>query len=121
MRYASGAAFRSALEDRLRSRSRASGVGHVRLRKTVVFDRLLARLVAVAPERWFLKGALALDFRFAGASRTTMDVDLGRADDEAGATLDLIAARAADLSDPVLGGNVAGGAWAPELRAWRTR
>jgi hypothetical protein len=32
----------------------------------------------VAPDRWVLKGALALDFWLGGASRSTKDIDLGR-------------------------------------------
>jgi len=42
MKYKSGAAFRQALEQRLLNRSRATGTSLVRLRKAVVFDRLLA-------------------------------------------------------------------------------
>ena len=48
MRYASAAAFRTALEQRLLNQSRETGTSLVRLRKTVVFDRLLARLMEVA-------------------------------------------------------------------------
>lgn len=33
------------------------------------FDRFLARLVAVASDRWVLKGALALDFRLGSGTR----------------------------------------------------
>ena len=33
-----------------------------------VFDRLLARLLVVAPNRWLLKGAVALDFRYGAKS-----------------------------------------------------
>lgn len=99
MRYATAPAFRAALEDRLKARAEQTGVTLVRLRKTVVFDRLLARLVAVAPGRWMLKGALALDFRFGGASRTTMDMDIGRADDESAATADLVAAQVVEVGD----------------------
>ena len=73
MRYASAAAFRQALETRLVEQSRTSGRAHVRLRKEVVFDRLLARLLAAAPDRWLLKGALALDYRFGDRARTTRD------------------------------------------------
>src|SRR3954468_9878881 len=76
-----------------------SGVSIVRLRKTVVFDRLLARLLIVAPGRWHLKGALALDFRLGSGTRATRDMDLGRADDEAATTADFRAAQAADLGD----------------------
>src|SRR6266545_1069113 len=99
MRYASAAAFRTALEQRLLKQSRETEASLVRLRKTVVFDRLLARLKEVAPERWILKGALALDFRLDPRTRTTKDMDLGRADDEEAATADFIAAQAVDLDD----------------------
>ena len=54
MKYASAGAFRTALETRLRS-EQSEGVGISRLRKRVVFERLLARLQAVAPDGWFLK------------------------------------------------------------------
>ena len=63
MRYASAAAFRQALEARLAALSRDGGVSLMRLRKAVAFDRLLARLFAVAPDRWVLKGGLALAYR----------------------------------------------------------
>lgn len=78
MRYANSVAFRAALEQRLLNRSRETGESLVRLRKTVVFERLLARLVVVAPNRWVLKGALALDFRLGARARTTKDMDLAR-------------------------------------------
>jgi len=99
MRYASAPTFRQALEARLGAASRAGGPSLARLRKEVAFDRLLARLVAVAPERWILKGALALDYRFGDRARTTRDVDLAVAGDEASATADLLAAQALDLGD----------------------
>jgi len=59
VRYASAAAFRRALKTRLLVLSREGGGPLVRLRKSVAFDRLLARLFAVAPDRWVLKGGLA--------------------------------------------------------------
>ena len=99
MRYASAPPFRQALEARLGSARRAGGSSLARRRKEVVFDRLLARLVAVAPERWILKGALALDYRFGDRARTTRDVDLAMRGDEASATADLLAAQALDLDD----------------------
>jgi hypothetical protein len=99
MRYASAAAFRQALEARLLEQSRTGGRGQARLRKEVVFDRLLARLLAAAPDRWLLKGALALDYRFGDRARTTRDVDLATAGDEQSATSDLLAAQAVDLGD----------------------
>lgn len=54
MKYASAAAFRMALEQRLLNLARETGLSLARLRKTVVFDRLLARLSASAPDRWVL-------------------------------------------------------------------
>lgn len=99
MKYASAAAFRMALEQRLLNLARETELSLARLRKTVVFDRLLARLSASAPERWVLKGALALDFRFESAGRATKDIDLVRRDNEEAATEDVIAAQAAELDD----------------------
>lgn len=71
----------------------------MRLRKDVVFERLLARLLIAAPDRWLLKGGLALDYRLGDRARTTKDMDLGRWDDVAAATADLMAAAALDLHD----------------------
>ena len=99
MKYRSAPAFRQALERRLPALSQETGRSTVRLRKEVAFDRLLARLVATAPDRWLLKGALALDYRFGSRARTTTDIDLATAGDEASATVDLLAAQAVDLGD----------------------
>ncbi len=99
MRYASAGAFRRALEMRLTTHARGTGSSVVRLRKEVAFDRLLARLFAVAPARWVLKGALALDYRFGDRARTTKDIDLANTGDEASATNELLAAQAVDLGD----------------------
>ncbi len=63
MRYGNAEDFRAALEQRLRNQSSASDASLIRLRKHVSFERLLARLAVVAPDRWVLKGAYALDLR----------------------------------------------------------
>jgi hypothetical protein len=99
VKYRSGAAFRQAFEQRLLVRSRDTSTSLVRLRKAVVFDRLLVRLAIAAPGRWVLKGALGLDFRLGERMRTTKDMDLVRGDNEAVATSDLIAAEVVDLDD----------------------
>jgi predicted nucleotidyltransferase component of viral defense system len=99
MRYASAGAFRTALEQRLLSLAEQIGAPLVRLRKLVVFDRLLARLMAVAPHRRILKGAVALHFRVGPQFRTTRDLDLGRHDDEEAATADFRLAQSVDLGD----------------------
>lgn len=98
-RYGSSEAFRRALETRLNAVSRIGGRSLARLRKEVVFDRLLARLVATASDRWVLKGGLALDYRFGDRARTTKDIDLAVDGDEASATGDLLTAQATDLGD----------------------
>jgi len=99
VKYRSAPDFRQALERRLPALTEETGRSLVRLRKEVAFDRLLARLVATAPDRWLLKGALALDYRFGSHSRTTTDIDLATAGNEASATSDLLAAQAVDLGD----------------------
>ena len=99
MKYRSAPDFRQALEGRLPALSQETGRSTVRLRKEVAFDRLLARLVATAPDRWLLKGALALDYRFGSHARTTRDIDLATVGDEASATTNLLAAQAVDLGD----------------------
>jgi predicted nucleotidyltransferase component of viral defense system len=99
MKYESAARFRQALEERLGNRSRATGASLVRLRKTIVFERLLARLTVAARGRWVLKGGLALDFRLKERSRNTKDMDLVRRDDEEAAVADMVEAVAVDLGD----------------------
>jgi hypothetical protein len=78
MKYATAGAFRTALEQRLSTASKQTGLSVQRLRKLVVFDRLLARLLVVAPDRWLPKGGLALDLRLGAKARTTKDMDLAR-------------------------------------------
>src|SRR5215218_4897736 len=99
MRYATAAAFRTALEQRLLTAARQSDIPLVRLRKLVAFERLLARLRVVAPDRWILKGAVALHLRLGARFRTTKDMDLGRWDNERAATDDFIAAQQVALGD----------------------
>lgn len=76
MEYQTAGTFRRALEDRLLSESLQSGVALVRLRKMVVFDRFLARLVLTESSTWVLKGGLALQLRLGARARTTKDIDL---------------------------------------------
>lgn len=74
--YQSGTAFRRALEDRLAAQSIQTQVPLVRLRKLVVFDRFLARLIHLEPGAWLLKGGLVLQLRLSQHARTTKDMDL---------------------------------------------
>lgn len=99
MRYETATAFRMALEQRMKTEAERTGFNLARLRKRVAFELFLRRLAQVAPDRWVLKGALALDFRLGGASRSTKDIDLGRDDDEEAAIEDIAAAQRLRLDD----------------------
>lgn len=76
MKYDSGAAFRRALEDRLRTMSLETGAPLVRLRKMVAFDRFLSRLFSLGSDQWVVKGGFALQLRLGANARTTKDIDL---------------------------------------------
>ena len=76
MQYASPAAFRAGLEARLLNQSREAGVDLGRLRRGVVFDRLLSRLARSGDGEWVLKGGMALEVRMGNRARATRDLDL---------------------------------------------
>lgn len=99
MRYETAEAFRTALEQRLKNEAEVSGMALMRLRKRVAFERFLARLATSESSGWVLKGAFALELRLGLRTRTTKDIDLGRADDEEAATEHLNAATGVDLGD----------------------
>jgi hypothetical protein len=102
MRYPTAAAFRRALEDRLKLLAGSDSARLARDRKRIVFDRLLARLVTVAPTAWVLKGGFALDLRLADRARTTKDIDLAWRAEEGellDALLDAAARRLDDFFD----------------------
>jgi Nucleotidyl transferase AbiEii toxin, Type IV TA system len=99
MRYRDAAAFRQALEERLKTRAQGDGARLARDRKHVAFDRLLARLLAVAPGQWLLKGGFALELRLAKRARTTKDVDIDWQADEEQLLETLIDAAGHDASD----------------------
>ena len=71
--YRSPEAFRTALEQRIRST--VSGAETNRFRQLLVFDRFLARVFAQFGDKAILKGGLVLELRLQRA-RTTKDVDL---------------------------------------------
>ena len=73
--YATPAAFRVALETRLRTISSAEGTDLQRLRRQISFDRLLARFFAERNAPWLLKGGYAMELRIRSA-RTTKDIDI---------------------------------------------
>jgi hypothetical protein len=73
-RYATGAALRTALEERLKRESREQSGDLQRLRRKVAFDRFLARLFRIPDNGWILKGGYAMELRFQTA-RATRDLD----------------------------------------------
>ncbi|MGB7946416.1 MAG: nucleotidyl transferase AbiEii/AbiGii toxin family protein [Candidatus Binatia bacterium] len=76
MRYQTDAAFRRALEERLRQRSEKEGEPITRLRKRVVFERCIVRLQQNANSPWILKGGFALELRLGSTARMTKDLDV---------------------------------------------
>ena len=74
-RYGSPAAFRMAVESRLRAEVIRSGMDSQRFRQLLTFDRFLARLFSVFRDAVLLKGGLALEMRLSRA-RATRDIDL---------------------------------------------
>ncbi|MEV7007838.1 nucleotidyl transferase AbiEii/AbiGii toxin family protein [Streptosporangium sp. NPDC051022] len=87
-RYGSAVSMRQALEARLRDQADTSGTDLGRLRRRVLFERVMARLSALRPGRWVLKGGAAMEFRLLDRARSTKDLDLAiRSGDLDGDTL----------------------------------
>lgn len=95
--YATPAAFKAALDQRLRQVAGA-GADITRRRQLLVFDRYLARLARVLGEAATLKGGLALEVRLERA-RTTRDIDLRLAGSPEGLLDRLQEAGRLDLGD----------------------
>lgn len=76
MTYQSLGAFRQSLEQRLLNQSRETGVDLNRLRRRVVFERILVRLVTAQPGTWVVKGGMAVELRIGDSARMTKDLDL---------------------------------------------
>jgi len=67
--YATPAGFRAAVEAALRERSRRRGVPAYIVRRQAALERLIVRLTKIAPDRWALKGGMALALRAASSRR----------------------------------------------------
>jgi hypothetical protein len=93
MTYATAQALRTALEARISTESHATGLSVDRLRRRVLFQRVVARLQQGQPTRWVVKGGMAMEVRLRDAARLTKDLDLAlRADAlSADAVEDLVA------------------------------
>ncbi len=77
MTYETAQALRMALEQRLLARSKDTEVSLDRLRRRVLFERIVSRLQAAEPGLWVLKGGMALEVRLRDDARLTKDIDLG--------------------------------------------
>lgn len=96
--YASPAAFKQALEARLRADATHRVRPIHRQRQLLVFDRFLARVMEVLGERVIVKGGVVLELRLDRA-RTTKDVDLRVLGDPDALAAQLRAACALDVGD----------------------
>jgi hypothetical protein len=96
--YPTPAAFHRALEDRIKTAARSKGHSIHRLRQTLIYDRLLARVFQIFGDRVVVKGGVALELRIERA-RTTKDVDLRITGDPSQVLTDLLTAGRLDLGD----------------------
>lgn len=97
--YATAAGFRAAVEAKLRDRARHVGVAAYVVRRQAALERLMVRLTTVAPNRWALKGGLALETRLGDRARVSLDLDVEHATSIDAARVDLQRAATEDLSD----------------------
>jgi hypothetical protein len=74
--FKTAAAFRQALEQRLKTAAQKRGIPLNTLRLKLTIERLLARLFAKPDAPWLLKGGYAMELRYRPNARTTKDVDL---------------------------------------------
>lgn len=100
-RYATPAAFKHALEERLRAVSERHHTPVHRVRQRLVFDRFLARVFAEFGGAALLKGGAVLELRLSRA-RTTKDVDLRLTGSPEGLLERLQAAGRRDAGDHLL-------------------
>jgi Nucleotidyl transferase AbiEii toxin, Type IV TA system len=76
--YETAAGLRQAVDARLNARAKAEHVDVNRLRRGLVFERVMARLDAGEPGEWVVKGGMVLEWRLGGRARATRDLDLVR-------------------------------------------
>ena len=97
--YATPAAFRAAVEAKLRQRARHLGVPAYILRRQAGLERLVVRLMTVAPGRWALKGGFALETRLGGHARVSVDLDADHLRGAQAARADLQGAAIEEVGD----------------------
>ncbi len=77
--YKTAMAFKTALQERLKTQSQNTGIDLQRLQRRVAFDRLLCRLFHEDTVPWVLKGGHVMELRIEN-SRATKDIDLALKD-----------------------------------------
>lgn len=97
--YATPAAFRSAVEAKLRERARRLAAPAYIVRRQAALERLMVRLTRVAPDRWALKGGMALETRLGERARVSVDLDADHVHGAAAARADLQRAVIEDVDD----------------------
>jgi predicted nucleotidyltransferase component of viral defense system len=97
--YATPAGFRAAVEATLRDRARHFGNPAYIIRRQAALERLIVRLTRVAPDRWAVKGGMALETRLGEHARVSVDLDADHAYGVEAARADLQRAAIEDLGD----------------------
>jgi predicted nucleotidyltransferase component of viral defense system len=97
--YATPVAFRAAVEATLRERARRLGVPAYIVRRQAALERLIVRLTKVAPDRWALKGGMALETRLGERARVSVDLDADHVHGVEAARADLQRAAVEDIGD----------------------
>lgn len=109
--YSSEAAFRAALNSRIRVVARQAGLDSVEVARRFALQQFVSRLFDRDPESWLVTGGTALQFRTAEA-RTTADLDLaaaGMVDDLTAVLTEAVRRRAGEHGDFVVSLTPAGG------------
>lgn len=81
MTYETPEALRMAIEARIGNISEETGVPLDRLRRRLIFQRVVARLQGGEPGQWIVKGGMAMETRLGDRARLTKDLDVGIRDD----------------------------------------
>lgn len=97
--YATPAAFRAAVETKLRLRARQLGIPAYVLRRQAGLERLTVRLMTVAPGRWAMKGGFALETRLGARACVSVDLDADHLAGAGAARGDLQLAAIAEVGD----------------------
>ena len=97
--YGSPAAFRAAVDAKLRHQARRLHAPAFVVRRQAALERLLARLAVVAPNRWALKGGMALETRLGESARASVDLDADHVHGAEAARADLQRAAIEDVHD----------------------